>query len=320
MRRSSAFGLALILAACGSAAAETYPYKTIRVIIPFGAGSATDVIPRIVFDQLSRQLGQAIVVENRGGAGGTIGATVVAKADADGYTLLVNSSAHSITPAIYQNLPYDVAGDFVAVGAIGSVPNVLIISPAKGLKTLKEFVDSAKAKPGSFNFASVGVGSAVHLSAERFRIAAGYEAVHIPFKGGAEALTEVITGRVEYYFCPIATALPHIRDGKLLGLAVSSPKRAAALPNVPTTLEAGFPDSDYTFWIGVFAPAKTPKEIVDKLNSELTKAVATPAVREKLATLGVEAMPMTPAEFDAHVKGEIARYATFAKAAGLKPN
>jgi tripartite-type tricarboxylate transporter receptor subunit TctC len=320
MRRSLLLGLAMMLAACAGASADTYPSKTIRVIIPFGAGSATDVIPRIVFDQLARQLGQAIVVENRGGAGGTIGSTVVAKADADGYTLLVNSSAHTITPAIYSNLPYDVANDFVAVGAIGSVPNVLIIAPSKGLKTLKAFVDAAKAKPGSFNFASVGVGSAVHLSAERFRIAAGYEAVHIPFKGGAEALTEVIAGRVDYYFCPIATALPHIRDGKLLALAVSSPQRASAMPEVPTTLEAGFPDSDYTFWIGMFAPARTPREVVDKLNAEMAKAVADPAVREKLATLGVEAMPMSPAQFETHVKGEIARYATFAKAAGLKPN
>jgi tripartite-type tricarboxylate transporter receptor subunit TctC len=320
MRRGLIIGLTLVLAACGSALAESYPSKPIRAIIPFGAGSATDVIPRIVFDQLSIQLGQAIIVENRGGAGGTIGSAAVAKADPDGYTILVNSSAHTITPAIYPNLTYDVANDFVAIGAIGSVPNVLIISPEKGIKTIKDFVAAAKAKPGTFNFASVGIGSAVHLSAERFRISAGYEAQHIPFKGGAEALTEVIAGRVEYYFCPIATALPHIREGKLLGLAVSSPKRASALPDVPTTLESGFPDSDYTFWIGIFAPAKTPKEIVDKLNAEMAKAVQAPAVREKLATLGVELMPMTPSEFDAHVKGEIARYASFAKAAGLKPN
>ncbi len=319
MRRSLILGVAL-LAGSVAAQADTYPSRPIRAIIPFGAGSATDVIPRIVFDELSARLGQPIIVENRGGAGGTIGAAAVAKADPDGYTLLVNSSAHTITPAIYPNLSYDAAADFAAVGAIGSVPNVLIIAPAKGLRTLKAFVDSAKAKPGTFNFASVGVGSAVHLSAERFRIAAGYEAVHIPFKGGAEALTEVIAGRVEYYFCPIATALPHIRDGRLLGLAVSSPKRASALPDVPTTLESGYADSDYTFWIGAFAPAKTPKEIVEKLNRELAAAVGSPAVREKLATLGVEAMPMSPAEFDAYVKGELSRYATFAKAAGLKPN
>ena len=313
-------GLTALIAAMCPGLADSYPSKPIRAIIPFGAGSATDIIPRIVFDQLASQLGQAIIVENRGGAGGTIGAAAVAKADPDGYTLLINSSAHTTTPAIYPNLTYDVGRDFVAVGAIGNVPNVLIISPEKGIKTIRDFVAAAKAKPGSFNFASVGVGSAVHLSAERFRISAGYEAQHIPFKGGAEALTEVLSGRVEYYFCPIATALPHIREGKLLGLAVSSPKRASALPDVPTTLESGFADSDYTFWIGVFAPAKTPQDIVDKLNREMAAAVASPAVQEKLATLGVEAMPMTPAEFDAHVKGELTRYATFAKAAGLKPN
>jgi tripartite-type tricarboxylate transporter receptor subunit TctC len=320
MRLDFIAGLVALSAAVAGAQADSYPSKPIRAIIPFGAGSATDVIPRIVFDELSARLGQPIIVENRGGAGGTIGAAAVAKADPDGYTLLVNSSAHTITPAIYPNLTYDPATDFAGVGAIGSVPNVLIIAPSKGIKTLKAFVDTAKAKPGSFNFASVGVGSAVHLSAERFRIAAGYEAVHIPFKGGAEALTEVIAGRVEYYFCPIATALPHIRDGRLLGLAVSSPKRASALPDVPTTLEAGYADSDYTFWIGAFAPARTPKEIVEKLNREMAAAVASPAVRDKLATLGVEAMPMSPTEFDAYVKGELARYATFAKAAGLKPN
>jgi tripartite-type tricarboxylate transporter receptor subunit TctC len=312
--------LMLLAAASSAASAQTWPARPIRAIIPFGAGSATDIIPRIVFEQLSIQLGQSIIVENRPGAGGTIGATAVAKADPDGYVLLVNSSAHTITPAIYPNLQYDAGVDFAAVGAIGNVPNVLIVAPSTGVKTLAEFVAAAKAKPGSFNFASVGVGSAVHLSAERFRIAAGYEAVHIPFKGGAEALTEVIAGRVEYYFCPIATALPHIRDGKVLPLAVSSPARASALPEVPTTLEAGFPDSDYTFWIGVFAPAKTPKEIVEKLNRELGLAVQAPAVREKLAQLGVEPMPMSPAEFDAYVKGELMRYATFARAAGLKPN
>src|ERR1043165_9064848 len=249
MRRSLIVGTAL-MAASLAAQADTYPSRPIRAIIPFGAGSATDVIPRIVFDELSARLGQPIIVENRGGAGGTNGAAAGGEGDPDGHTPPGKFSAPPITPTIYPNLAYDAASDFASVGAIGSVPNVLIIAPAKGIRTLKEFVDTAKAKPGTFNFASVGVGSAVHLSAERFRIAAGYEAVHIPFKGGAEALTEVIAGRVEYYFCPIATALPHIRDGRLLGLAVSSPKRASALPEVPTTLEAGFADSDYTFWIG----------------------------------------------------------------------
>ena len=267
------------------------------------------------------QLGQPIVVENRGGAGGTVGSAAVAKAEPDGYTILVNSSAHTITPSIYPSLSYDTGRDFVAVAAIGNVPNVLIIAPSKGLKTVQEFVAGAKAKPGSFNFASVGVGSAVHLSAERFRLSAGYEAVHIPFKGGAEALTEVIAGRVDYYFCPIATALPHVREGRLLGLAVSSPDARFR--------HAGRDDHSRSrlseFGLHVLdrrlrpRPAR-PLSIVAKLHQRTDEGSAGAGGREKLATLGVEPMPLTSTEFEAQVKKEIVLYGTFAKAAGLKPN
>jgi tripartite-type tricarboxylate transporter receptor subunit TctC len=312
--------LVVIVGLCGTATAQNWPTRPIRAIIPFGPGSAVDVIPRIVFEQLSAQLGQSIVVENRAGAGGTIGATAVAKAEPDGYTILVHSSAHTIAPSMYPKMSYDVARDFVTIGAIGSVPNVMIIAPSKGFKTVQDYVAWAKAHKNAANFATVGVGSAVHLSAERFRLSAGFEAVHIPYKGGAEAITEIIAGRIDYYFCPIATALPHIREGRLMGLAVSSPNRASALPDIPTTLESGYPDSDYTFWMGVFAPAKTPPEIVAKLQRELPKALQAPAVKQKLAALGVEAMPLSAAEFDAQVKKEIVVYATFAKAAGLTPN
>jgi tripartite-type tricarboxylate transporter receptor subunit TctC len=320
MFRTFAFGFATLVALAAPALADTYPSKPIRVIIPAGAGSAVDVVPRIVFDEMSQRLGQPIIVENRAGGSTIIGTTAAAKAEPDGYTLLANSTAHAITPAMFSNLAFDTLADFSGIGAIGNVPNVMVIAPSKGIKTPAEFVAAAKAKPGSFNFVSLGAGSAVHLSAERFRIAAGYDAVQIPFKGGSEALTEVMTGRVDYYFCPIATALPHIRSGSLLPLAVSSPKRSSLLPDVPTTVESGFADSDFTFWFGVFAPAKTPKEIVEKLNREMAAAVASPAVKEKLAGIGVEAMSMTPSEFDAYVKGEIERYTIFAKAAGLKGN
>jgi len=320
MRRYAIAAAAVLLLTCAQAQADDWPTKPVRVVIPFGAGSATDVIPRIVLDKMSSLLGQPMVVENRGGAGGTLGAGMVAKADADGYTLLTTSSAHTIAPALYPNLSYDVGRDFAAVGVMGSVPNVLIVAPSMGVKTVQEFVDLAKKKPGSVSFASLGVGSAVHMSAERFRLSAGYEAVHVPFKGGADALTEVMAGRVDYYFCPIATALPFIQDGKLLALAVSSPTRAAALPNVPTTLEAGFANSDYTFWIGMFAPAKTPKEIVAKLNAEIAKAVAAPEVKAKLTTLGVSTDVLSPAQFDTLVKGELGTYAAFAKTAGMKVN
>jgi tripartite-type tricarboxylate transporter receptor subunit TctC len=300
--------------------ADAWPERPIRTIIPFGPGSATDVLPRIVFERMSAQLGQPIVVENRGGAGGTIGTSMVAKAKPDGYTLLAHSSAHTIAPSIYANLAYSPSADFAAIGSMGNVPNVLIIAPSKGIKTLAEFVAKARANPGTFNFASVGVGSAVHLSAERFRVAAGYEAVHVPFKGGAEALTEVIAGRIDYYFCPISTALPHIKDGRLLALAVSSPTRAASLPDVPTTRESGFPDSDYTFWVGAFAPAGTAPDIVQRLHREMQTAMKVPNVAQRLAGLGVEAMPMSPAEFSALVAREVVTYADFVRRAGLKVN
>jgi tripartite-type tricarboxylate transporter receptor subunit TctC len=313
--------LALILVALqGDAFAQAWPSKPIRVIIPFGAGSATDIIPRIVSDPLSSQLGQPIVVENRVGAGGTLATAAVAKADADGYTLLATSSAHTITPAVYANLPYDPVADLAAVIPFGSLPNVLIISPAKGFKTIQEMVAAAKAKPGSFNYASVGVGSGTHLSVERFRLSAGFEAVHVPFRGGPEALTEVLAGRVDFYFCPINTALPYIRDGRLLALVVNSGKRAAELPEVPTTLEAGYRDADLPIWIGMFAPAKSPRDIINRLHAETAKALQVPATREKLAKTGVEPMLMSPADFDARVRKEIETNGAVARAAGIKPN
>lgn len=320
MRRILLVSLALLASLAASASAETWPSRPIHAIIPFGPGSAVDVVPRIVFEQMAAQLGQNIVVENRAGAGGTLGSAMVARAEPDGYTMLVHSSAHSITPALYPKLSYDIVRDFVTVGAIGSVPNVMIIAPSKGFKTVKDYVAAAKADPKMSTYASLGVGSAVQISAERFRISAGYESVHVPYKGGAEALTEIIAGRVDYYFCPIATAMPHIKEGRLLGLAISSPERAKAMPEIPTTLELGYPDSDYTFWMGIFMPAKTPPEIVARMYSELTKALASPVVKEKLDKLGVEPMPLTPAQFDAQIKKEIGTYAVFAKAAGLQVN
>jgi len=300
--------------------AQAWPSRQIRAIVPFSAGSTIDIVSRIVFEPLSRQLGQSIIVENRGGAGGTIGANAVARAEPDGYTLLVNSSAHSATPAIYPHAPYDTARDFAAIASLGSSPNVLVISPEKGIKTLKDLVAAAKAKPGAINFSSAGVGSATHLSAERLRFSAGFEAQHIPFRGMPEALTEVMTGRVEFSSSSIAAALPFIRDGKLLALAVTTPKRSSALPDTPTTTELGYKDSDYTFWTGLFAPAKTPRDIVERLNAEVQKAVQAPGVPEKLAQQGVDPMPVTPAEFDAQVKREIEANIALVKAAGIKVN
>ncbi len=251
----SVFALGLALTAT-NAEAQSWPTKPLRAVVPFAAGSSTDIIPRVVLDQLSQQLGQTIVVENRTGAGGTIGAAFVAKSDPDGYTILASGSAHTISPSLYSKLSYHPARDFAAVVPLGISPNVLVVSPAKGFKTVGDLVAAAKAKPGTFNFSSVGIGTATHLSAERFRFSAGIQAVHVPFKGGAEALSEVIAGRVDFFFGPPALVLPHVREGKLVALVVNGTSRTAALPNVPTTREAGFKEAEYPIWYGLFLPVK----------------------------------------------------------------
>ena len=310
--------LLLVALAAFDVSAQGWPAKAIRAIVPVGAGSSTDIVHRLVLEQLSSQLGQPIVVENRTGAGGTIGSGVVAKAQPDGYTLLAHGSAHTIAPALYKSLPYDPARDFVAVVPIGISPSVLVVSPGRGMKTAADLVAAAKARPNALNFSSVGIGSATHLSAERFRSSAGVQAVHIPFKGGAEAMTEVIAGRVDFFFGPVALVLPHVRQGKLVALAVNTDKRSAALPDVPTLRESGFRDAEYPIWFGLFAPAGTPREIVERLNRETLKAQQAPRVREKLAGLGVDPMLMSPDEFAAHVEREVALNAALAHKAGLK--
>jgi tripartite-type tricarboxylate transporter receptor subunit TctC len=258
------------------------------------------------------------VVENRGGAGGNLGAEAVAKAEPDGYTILIHASAHSAAPAAYPNAPYDAGRDFAGVAVFGTVPNVTVISPAKGIKTLKELV--AAAKKGSFTFASAGVGSATHWAAERLRLAAGFKAEHIPFKGGPEALTQVASGEVDFMSIGISSGMPFIRSGRLIPLAVSTRQRSSALPDVPTTLEAGYPDSDYTFWNGMLVPAKTPRDIVKRLHDETMRVLRQPPVVEKFKPQGIEPLPLTPTEFDALIAKEIEINKATVKAAGLKFN
>jgi len=310
---------AIALCAAQTAAwAQTWPAKTVRFIVPFTPGSGTDIMARTVSDKLTAQLGQPVVVENRPGAGGTIGAGVVAKAEPDGYAILVHSSSYTVTPSTYQNLPYDTLRDLTGVVPLGLLPNVLVIAPSKNIRSVKELVAMAKAKPGSMNSASVGIGSATHLNAERFRLGAGIEVVNVPFKGTPEALTEVMTGRVDYYFCPVNAVLPFLKDGKVLALAVGSTKRSLALPELPTTLEAGVANSDYNFWVGMFAPAKTPRDVVNRLYQETVSALHSPDVREKLARLGAEPMDYNPEQFNAYLREEIAANAALVKAAGIK--
>lgn len=301
------------------ASAQAWPSRPIRAMIPFSAGSTVDIVGRLVLDQLATQLGQPIVVENRGGAGGTIGSATVAKADPDGYTILINASAHSAAPAAFPNAPYDAAKDFAGVISFGSVPNVMVISPQKGIKTVQQLAAAAK-KSGDMTYASAGVGSATHWAAERFRLSAGFKATHVPFKGGPEALSEVMTGRVDFMCIGVSSGLSLVKEGKLLPLAVSTPKRSSAMPDIPSTIEAGFPDSDYTFWNGMLVPAKTPKAIIDRLHAESKKVLALPAVQAKFKPQGIEPMPLSPAEFDALIRKEIEINLKLVKAAGLKFN
>jgi len=317
-RRAATAIATLALAAPLAALAQAYPSKPIRVVVPFAAGSTTDIIARAIADKMGQSMGQQLVIENRGGASGTIGQALVAAAPPDGYTIMVHSSSHTVSPHTFAKLPFDTEKDFVGITPISSTPNVLVISPSKNIKTLQELLAVARGKPGSMNFASAGQGSATHLNAEKFKLAARIEATNIPFKGSAEAVTEVMAGRVDYYFSPIAPVIGQIRSGQLVPLAVGSPKRAAALPDVPTTAEAGVPGSEFNFWIGMFAPAKTPKDVVDRLHAEVVKALNTPEVKERFLTLGADAWTLRPEQFDAYIRDEIKSNATLVKAAGLE--
>ncbi|MBX9776772.1 MAG: tripartite tricarboxylate transporter substrate binding protein [Xanthobacteraceae bacterium] len=311
-----AFGFLLSTTA---AEAQAWPIKPLRAIIPIGAGGPTDIVPRVVFEQLSPTLGQSIVVENRTGAGGTIGAAFVAKAAPDGYTMLANGSGHAIAPSLYPNLGYHPARDFAAVTPFCTSASVLVVSPRRGFKTVDDFVTAARARPGAMNFASVGVGSFTHLSAEHFLASAGLQSVHVPFKGGPAAIAEVIAGRIDFFFGPISLVAPQIREGTVTALAVNGAKRSAALPSIPTVAEAGFGKAAYPVWFGLFLPAKTPREIVNTLHRETQKVLQTANVRDRLEAMGCDAMPMTPAEFDAYVEKEIGLNAALIKAIGLKP-
>jgi tripartite-type tricarboxylate transporter receptor subunit TctC len=310
---------AVLTLAALDAEAQSWPTRPLKAIVPIPAGTLVDIVPRLVFDQLSAQLGQPIVVENRPGGGTTVATNFVAKSDPDGYTFLINSSTHAIAPALHPNLSYHPTRDFAAVIPLGISPNVLVVPPSRQFKTAGDLVAAAMARPGAMNFGSPGVGTAVHLSAERFMLSAGVQAVHIPFRGGPEIIIEVMAGRMDFFFGPIGVVLPHVREGKLTALAVNGTKRSSLLPDVPTTQEAGFANAEYPFWLGIFLPAKTPRDIVDRLHRETLKALQEPKVRDKLAALGVETMVMTPAEFDAHVENDIAVNQALVKAIGFKP-
>lgn len=310
--------LASALFAAAVVAQGPWPAKPIRMVVPFTAGSGTDIIARTVGDVMAKNLGQPVVIENKPGAGGTIGAAQVARSEPDGYTVLIHSSGHALNPAIYPALQYDTLKDLTGVTPLAALPNVLVVSPAKGWKSVADLVAAAKAKPGQLNYASAGMGSATHMNAEKFKLRAGIEAQHVPFKGTPEALTDVIGGRNDWFFAPLSSALPLIKDGKLQALAVSTSQRSPVLPDVPTTLEAGIADSDYTFWVGMIVPSATPAPVVQRLHDEALKALNSPEVKERLVKLGAEPFPMAPEQFNAYIRTEMGAAAQIAKAANLK--
>jgi tripartite-type tricarboxylate transporter receptor subunit TctC len=311
----AAIGVALFLAP--AAKADDYPSRPIRVIAPFPAGSASDTVSRVVLDQVSQQIAQPMVIENRAGAGGIVGFDSVAKADPDGYTIVTSSSSMGTEVVLHRSLPYDPLMDFAPVALFGVQPNVLVASAQDGFKTVADLVAAAKAKPGILTFASAGIGSSSHMAAEKFRLAAKIDVRHVPFRD--QGLTEVMAGRIDYYFIPLAAAASALGSGKLSILAVSSPKRAALLPDVPSIAEAGYPDAEFRFWVGLSVPAKTPRAIIDKLHDATEKALQEPAVGEKLAKLGVEPELMSVEQFDKFFKDDLAATVQLAKDAHIEP-
>ena len=310
--------LAALALIAGHALAQ-YPNKAVHVIVSFTPGSSTDIVGRIVMAKVSEYWGQPVVVENRGGAGGSIGSAVIAKAAPDGYQLLINSNAHSVNPAIYAKLPYDTAKDFTDITPLAIQPNVLVVNANSSYKTLMDLVNEAKAKPGSINWGHAGIGSGTHLNTERFIAASGIKVTQVPFKGTPEVFAAMFSGDVNAYWAPISAAMSSIKSGRLRPLAVSTAKRNPTLPDVPTTGEAGVKGADSPLWFGVWGPAGLPNDVVNKINADVRKALNDPQVKERLANGGNETMDMSPQEFARFVRSEIDVYQKVIKDAGIKP-
>lgn len=308
-----------VFAFSAHAQAETWPSRPVKIIVPLQAGGAADLLARMIATQLADIYKQPFIVENRPGAGATLGTAAVAKAEPNGYTLLVHTSAFTISPAAFTNLPYDVVKDFIPITSIANLPNVLVIAPSKNIRTLGDLVAAARQQKGTFTYASVGLGSASQLSAERLRLVANFQATHVPFRGAPDALTDVLTGRVDFFIGPVMAALPLIQDHKLLAVAVSSSQRSSALPDTPTMAEAGYANTDLDFWTGLFAPAGTPREVVDALYRSIRDILGRKEMNEKFSQLGADVQLMEPDRFARYIRDEVSMYQALAKAAGITP-
>jgi len=318
-------GFLLFCAAIGSASAQTsatgaYPLRAIRMIVPFPPGGPNDILGRVLAQRLSESLGQQVVVDNRGGAGGIIGTDLAAKAAPDGYTiLLAGTAALSINPSLRAKLPYDPVRDFAPISLIATAPSVLLIHPSLPVKNVKELIALAKARPGQLNYASAGIGTPPHLAGEMFKNMAKVNMVHVPYKGGGPALTDLVAGHVQLYFSGISSALSLIREGKLKAIAVTSSGRTAVMPDMPTIAESGLPGYEVGNWYAVLAPAATAKDIVGKLNVAIVKALKAPDVSKRVQDLGADPVGSTPEQMSAYMHNEIAKWAKVIRSAGIKP-
>ncbi len=322
MKRHLVLALPLLLVSVPSVIAQgaaSYPSKAIRVVVPFAAAGTTDIVARAVGAEMTKAWGQSVLVENRPGAGGNLGSDIVAKAAPDGYTLLVGAvSPQAINVSLYPDIPYNVMRDFEHISLLAAVPNVLEVHPSVPVRTVKELIDYAKARPGQLSYASSGSGTSIHLSAELFKSMTGTEMVHVPYKGSAPAVIDLLAGRVQLMFDNLPSSLSQIKAGKLRAIAVTSARRAATLPDIPTIAEAGLPGYEATSWFGMHAPAKTPRDIIGKIHGTVSRALKSPDMHERLTSQGAEPVGNTPEEFSAFVQAEIQKWAKVVKASGAK--
>jgi len=319
IRRSRVLVLASLLALAASAIAQDYPTRPIKFVVPYPPGGGTDVVARILVDPLAAELGQPIVIDNRGGAAGNLGTDIVAKSPADGYTILFTLSSHTINPKLYEKLPFDVERDFAPISLAAQIPQILVANPSVPITSVKELIAYAKANPGKLNYASVGIGSPAHIAGELLKLKTGIDMVHVPYKGGGPAVTDTIGGQVQLAFVSLPAALQHVKSGRLRAIAVTSAKRSASAPDVPTIAESGVPDYAVESWYGALAPAKTSPATVARLNAAFLKVLGDPQVKERLFAQGAEAAPSTPAEFDRVIKEELAKWELVIKTARIKP-
>ena len=319
MNRLVALLVALVSAA-PALGAEAYPVRPIRMLVPFAPGSQTDILARWIGEKITEKSGHQVVVDNRPSAGGTIASQYVLAANPDGHTLMMVSTGHAGNATLYSKLPYDTVRDFSGVTRVASVPNLLVVSPSLGPKSVKELIAYAKARPGQINFSSAGIGSGTQINGEMFRLAAGFEATHVPYKGAVDSLNDAMTGRVQFTFSPVLVSMGQVKAGKVLALAVSTAKRSAMFPDVPTVAEAALPGFDYDQWYGLLAAAKTPRPLINLANREVVRVLNLPDIRERMLTQGATPTPTSPEEFDAYIRSEVKRFAKILIAAGAKIN